>query len=268
MKRRFALKLTSLLPLLPLFFVLGPGLAPPALAASAPAGSRCADCHFANPRGASQWHLSEWENSAHGRNDVGCERCHGGDPSTFESFRAHQGMLGPQNPASPIHRQNLPTTCGGCHPGPLESFQKSRHYALLREGSPDTPICTTCHGAVGAFLLSPKALAAQCNSCHGAGKAAVRTDLPAEGRMRLQAVRDVRAQLDAARKLIRSVRDKELRAALELEARDAEVPIHEAVQSAHTFVFEAMEQRLEVARRRIDLLNERLANPKGPAAKP
>lgn len=117
--------------------------------------SRCADCHFANPRSVSRWHLSEWDHSAHGRASVGCEKCHGGDPSTFESFLAHQGILSARNPASPVNRINLPKTCGACHPGPFAAFQKSRHYELLREGNPDTPTCVTCHGNVGAFLLSP-----------------------------------------------------------------------------------------------------------------
>lgn len=238
-------------------------LASYAAADPAPA-SRCADCHFANQTSAGRWHLSEWDNSAHGRNSVGCERCHGGDPTTFESFRAHQGMLGSQNPASPIHRANLPKTCGTCHPGPYEAFQKSRHYALLREGSPNTPTCVTCHGTVGAYLMSPKALASECNSCHGAGKVAPRGDFPAEGRMRLSAVREVRQHLEAAEKLVRQVKDKALRARLDLEVEDARVPIHEAVQAAHSFVFEVMSERLEVARKRVDLLNERLANPGPP----
>ena len=64
--------------------------------------SRCADCHFATPPDSAgshlgEWnrtkHLEDWEMSPHGRNDVGCESCHGGDPATFESFLAHRGIL-------------------------------------------------------------------------------------------------------------------------------------------------------------------------------
>lgn len=237
------------------------------VAAEARSESRCADCHFANAGSAARWHLSEWDNSAHGRNAIGCERCHGGDPTTFESFRAHQGMLGSQNPASPIHRANLPRTCGSCHPGPFEAFQRSRHFALLREGNPSTPTCVTCHGTVGAYLMSPKALSSECNGCHGPGKVAPRADFPAEGKMRLAAVREVRQQLDAAGKLVRQVKDKALRARLELEVEDAGIPIHEAVQAAHAFVFDVMEQRLDVARKRVDLLMGRLANPEPPTPK-
>jgi len=228
---------------------------------------RCADCHFANPRAASRWHLSEWDYSAHGRANVGCEKCHGGNPDTFESFLAHQGMLSPQNPASPIHRSNLPKTCGACHPGPFAAFQKSRHYELLREGNPDTPTCATCHGNVGAYLLSPKALASECSSCHAPGKAAARADYPAEGKIMLTGVREVRASLDMARGLIRRVKDKARRESLELELQDAQVPLTEAIHAAHMFVFDRMQDRLGMARKRADLLVEQLANPQSSSGK-
>ena len=217
--------------------------------------SRCADCHFAHRRSASQWHLSEWDHSAHGRANVGCEKCHGGDPTTFESFLAHQGILSPRNPASPVNRINLPRTCGACHPGPFAAFQKSRHYDLLREGNLDTPTCVTCHGEVGAYLLSPKSLYSECANCH------------AEGKIMLTSVRDVRAALDQAKTLIKQVKDKARRESLELELQDAQAPLLEAVNSSHTFVFDAMQERLQIARRRADMLRERLANPQDPAGR-
>jgi Cytochrome c7 and related cytochrome c/Cytochrome c554 and c-prime len=229
--------------------------------------SRCADCHFANPRSVSRWHLSEWDHSAHGRANVGCEKCHGGDPTTFESFLAHQGMLSPPNPASPVNRVNLPKTCGGCHPGPFAAFQKSKHYELLREGNLDTPTCTTCHGNVGAYLLSPKALYAECSSCHAAGKVAPRGDFPAEGRIRLAAIREVRASLDEAKTMIQRIKDKDRRARLEAELNDAQAPLLEAVHAAHMFVFDQMEDRLGMARKRAEMLMEQLANPTSPSGK-
>jgi hypothetical protein len=65
---------------------------------------------------------------------VGCEKCHGGDATTFEPFLAHQGILNSMNPASPINRRNLSATCGTCHAGPFVAFQKSQHFALLNKG--------------------------------------------------------------------------------------------------------------------------------------
>lgn len=229
--------------------------------------SRCADCHFAHRRPPSQWHLSEWDHSAHGRANVGCEKCHGGDPSTFESFLAHRGMLSARNPASPVHRANLPRTCGGCHPGPFAAFQKSRHYELLQEGNPDTPTCVTCHGNVGAYLLSPKSLYSECANCHAPGKLAPRSDFPAEGKIMLTSVREVRASLDEAKTLIKRINDKARREQLELELEDARAPLVAAVQSAHMFVFDQMQDRLFMARKRADMLMEQLANPKPPIGK-
>ena len=229
--------------------------------------SRCADCHFANPRSVSRWHLSEWDHSAHGRASVGCEKCHGGDPSTFESFLAHQGLLSAQNPASPVNRINLPKTCGACHPGPFAAFQKSRHYEMLREGNPDAPSCVTCHGNVGAFLLSPKSLYAECANCHAAGKVAPRADFPAEGKIVLISVQEVRAALDEAKTLIKRVKDKARRASLEAELEDARTPLVEAVHFAHMFVYDRMQDRLFVARKRADMLMEQVANPEPPTGK-
>lgn len=67
--------------------------------------SRCADCHFANPGSVSASHLSEWDLSGHGRANVGCETCHGGDPRSFEPFIAHKDILARTNPASPYTRR-------------------------------------------------------------------------------------------------------------------------------------------------------------------
>ncbi|MGE3190038.1 MAG: cytochrome c3 family protein [Vicinamibacterales bacterium] len=229
--------------------------------------SRCADCHFANV-GASgsqmsafaERHLEEWDHSPHARNNVGCEKCHGGDATTFEAFRAHQGLLNSRNPASPINRANLPRTCGTCHTGPFVSFQKSKHYELLRGGNDDVPTCTTCHGEVGAHLLSPTALASRCSTCHGANGIAPNTDRPADARLLLTEVASVRGSLDEARGLIRRIRDAGRKAELEEEYRQAEVPLIEAVQAGHEFVYDNLRERLALAATRANALLERLAN--------
>ena len=66
--------------------------------------SRCADCHFANPSAPAADHLADWDFSAHSRNNVGCEKCHGGDASTFEKSLAHRGILNSANAKSPVNR--------------------------------------------------------------------------------------------------------------------------------------------------------------------
>jgi hypothetical protein len=228
--------------------------------APAAAQSRCADCHFANMDTSFAQHISDWERSAHGAALVGCENCHGGDPSTFEPLLAHRGVLAPVHRASPIHRLNVATTCGKCHTGPFVEFQKSRHFALVRAGDLDAPTCTTCHGEVGAELLSPKGLEGECARCHGAGKRHERSDYPAQGRLMLQSVRDVRAQLKEAESLIRRVKDGGRRAALEAAAEQVRVPLVEAARAGHQFVFADLEERLATARTRVSALLDRLAN--------
>jgi hypothetical protein len=220
--------------------------------------SRCADCHVANPD--APGHLGEWDVSPHGRGNVGCEACHGGDATTFERVPAHRGILNAANPASPVHRTNLPATCGTCHTGPFVAFQKSRHFALLGAGDPNGPTCSTCHGEVAARLLSPRGLESRCARCHAPNRPAGHPEFPALGRTMHEGVIDVRAALDQARAMIRRVKNTALRAELEAAWQQAEVPLIEARQSGHAFVFDNLEERLGVARRRTDALLDRLAN--------
>lgn len=225
--------------------------------------SRCADCHFANPGSTPTAHLSDFDHSEHNRKNVGCESCHGGNASTFEAPLAHQGILNSRNPASPVHRWNLPGTCGKCHTGPFVAFQKSKHYGLLRGGDSNVPTCTTCHGEAGGEVLSAKGLEGQCASCHGQGKVAPRSDYPPEGRMMVEGLRETRQLLKSARSFIGQIKDKARRARLEEAAQQAEVPIIEATNAGHMFVYDQLKERLATARQRLAALWEALANPDG-----
>jgi hypothetical protein len=223
--------------------------------------SRCADCHFANPGSVSASHLSDWDLSGHGRKAVGCETCHGGDPTSFEPFIAHKDILARTNPASPMHRTNLPRTCGTCHTGPLVAFQRSKHYELLRAGDRHVATCTTCHGEVAGVKLSPRALESQCASCHGAGKIAPHPEFPARGKLAVEGLREARALLKDVRAAIARVKDPVRRKALEESAQQAEVPIIEATQAGHAFVYDQLDERLATARGRLSALFDRVSNP-------
>ena len=227
------------------------------------AQSRCADCHFVNMRPDFASHISDWDASAHSRTAVGCEGCHGGDPSTFESFMAHRNVLPPSNPASPVHRSNIVTTCGRCHAGPFVAFQKSRHFELLKAGNPSVPTCVTCHEEAGSRLLSPRSLEAQCASCHGTGKAAARPAFPLQGRRMLEGIRNGRSLLKEANRLIARVKDTTRRARLQAMAQQVDVPLVQATQAGHAFVYDALEERLNTAQRRLAALYDDLADPPG-----
>jgi len=222
--------------------------------------SLCADCHFANAGGPNPRHLQEWDLSAHGRASVGCEACHGGDPKTVDSFRAHQAIVRGRGLDNPVNRRNLPATCGKCHSGPYTEFQSSQHYLPLRNGDPAAPSCSICHGEVAAYLLSPKALESECNGCHGRGKKHERVEYAANARILLQRTRDTRVLLDGVQPLIRRVKDAALRASLQYDYDQAEVPLEEAVHAGHSFVFDKVEERLGVAMARAEALSDRLAN--------
>jgi len=228
--------------------------------------SRCADCHFANsgdPRlsAFARSHLDAWDHSEHGRNSVGCEKCHGGDATSFERFPAHAAMLHSRNPASPVNRVNLPRTCSQCHTGPFVAFQKSRHYELLRAGDDRGPSCSTCHGEVAANLLSPSAIAARCDQCHGAKGTLPQPEYSRNASLLLGEVRAIRDTLDDAETLIKRIKDRAVRQQFEAEWQQAEVPLIEARQAGHEFVFDNTRERLTLARQRADRLMERLANP-------
>lgn len=223
--------------------------------------SRCADCHFANPSAPGARHLADWDRSPHGRRQIGCERCHGGNATTFESMQAHRDMLRATNPRSPVNRNNLPQTCGVCHAGPYTQFQKSRHFELLKAANTNGPTCSTCHGEVGADLPSPRALETQCQRCHGEKGAQPRPGRAAAARRMIEGVRDVRTQLREADASIARVKDAARRERLKMVSDQVRVPLVQAADSGHAFVFDQLEERLGTARTRLATLQDQLANP-------
>jgi len=229
--------------------------------------SRCADCHFANPGSPGADHVSRWDSSAHSRAGVGCERCHGGNAQTFEKLPAHKGILSWADPKSPVHRANLPVTCGTCHTGQLVAFQKSRHWQLLQKGERRGPTCATCHDDVGTNLLSPKSLEGQCASCHGKGKVAPHPEFPVRARAMMQGVRDARMMLKEAQDIIRKIGDKDRREMLLREAEQVQVPLRQAIESGHAYVYDGLEERVGVAQKRLTALYARITDP-GSGAKP
>jgi hypothetical protein len=224
--------------------------------------SRCADCHFSRPDAPAANHLSDWDRSAHRQRNVGCEKCHGGDATTFEPSVAHRNILNSRNPSSPVNRRNLPTTCGTCHAGPFVAFQKSQHFALLGKGDSRVPVCSTCHGEAGYRRPSARALETQCAQCHGPNRIAPRPERAEAARTLYDALHDSRDLMKTARSLVNRVNDKARRAQLEEAYQQAEVPLTQAVQAGHAFVFDDLKERLSVARQRLETLLAQVANPK------
>jgi hypothetical protein len=146
----------------------------------------CGDCH-ADPERMRPYHLptdqyQQYRSSRHGmllaEGDVRvavCTDCHG----------VH-GIVGHDEPTSPVARQNVPETCGRCHADAelmapykirtdqLAQFRGSVHgQALYVEEHPAAPTCATCHGAHGATPPQGGTIATVCGQCHPESRAYV-----------------------------------------------------------------------------------------------
>jgi len=78
-----------------------------------------------------------------------CQACHG---------NAHE-LLNYRNPASPVHRNNIPATCAKCHSnveemekynlrqrGVVVTYDKSVHGLAHAKGVANSAVCSDCHG--------------------------------------------------------------------------------------------------------------------------
>ncbi|MCI0337481.1 MAG: cytochrome c3 family protein [Acidobacteria bacterium] len=125
-------------------------------------------------------HFYEWLNSAHQEKGVGCEKCHGGNPSAKIQKTAHTGMLRAAFPQSRLNPKNLPATCGSCHVEVVNAFLGSKHYKMFQE-SGTGPSCTTCHHHMATSVITwPPETTALCANCHNnsGGPAAQYLEVP------------------------------------------------------------------------------------------
>jgi hypothetical protein len=99
-----------------------------------------------------------------------------------------------------------------------------------------------------------------CAQCHGAGRPQERIGRPEDAQVLMTDVRDVRARLNAAQSLIARIKDKTARAKFEEQWRQAEIPVIEARNAGHEFVFDNLKERLGRARERADALMDALVN--------
>jgi hypothetical protein len=68
--------------------------------------------------------------------------------------------------------------------------------------------------------------------------------------------------LKTVRSLVNRVNEKSRRTQLDEAYQQAEVPLIQAVQAGHQFIYDDLKERLSVARQRIEALLAQLANPK------
>lgn len=96
-----------------------------------------------------------------------CASCHG-----------KHDILPPSSPRSPVNRANVAKLCGGCHSDPkrmgkyeiptdqVAKWERSVHGVAFKNGNPNAPTCTGCHGAHSATPPEASSVARACGRCH------------------------------------------------------------------------------------------------------
>ena len=134
----------------------------------------CARCHREGQKAAVRYKgrqhqiIESYTDSIHGKGllksgltvTATCTNCH----------TAH-AVLPRTDPASSVNRANVPATCGRCHHGIQEEFEKSVHHQMLGKTSKELPVCNDCHNThtirradADGFKLE---IMQKCGRCHG-----------------------------------------------------------------------------------------------------
>lgn len=96
-----------------------------------------------------------------------CTDCHG-----QKGTGAHQ-IQPVSSPQSPMNRDHVVATCGGCHQGIVNLYARGIHGRMYAEGNPDVPTCVDCHTEHGIQSITsptssvyPTHIAGTCSRCH------------------------------------------------------------------------------------------------------
>jgi hypothetical protein len=133
----------------------------------------CAQCHREGNKAAVRYTgtqhqiIERYEESIHGKGlmksgltvTAMCTNCH-----TAHSVQPKS------DPASSVNPANLPTTCGKCHHGIEEQFEKSVHSASMTKTDKQLPVCNDCHTAHTITRADEQGfklkIMQQCGRCH------------------------------------------------------------------------------------------------------
>lgn len=228
--------------------VLAAAAAGPAAAGAAGGGS-CVECHRKVEGVAYLEHnFADWENSVHAQAGIGCELCHGGDPSAEEKKAAHLRVVSSRDESSKLYFTRVPGTCGECHESEFKAFRESAHHSELKR-SGRGPNCVTCHGSMANRVMSPRDLEMTCTLCHRRPTRAYAT---------LLALNNAASSLDRLRKALASAERPGLDVSSQRASYEKAKEIHaRALVDWHTFrMEEVLSASQETTRRATEALNE------------
>lgn len=208
----------------------------------------CVTCHagLTEPVGISA-HFYEWRNSRHAKNEVGCEKCHGGNPNSNSYKLAHEGVLTPTFAQSSLHPKNVAQTCSACHQAIASAFVKSKHFQAV-QATGDGPSCTNCHHHMATAVITwPPETAALCAKCHTSnGSASQYLDVPKQAGETIAAFSRTDGVLEWAQFLLIESKNKKVRLPVETaKIREFEAANKQAKVQWHEF-------NLTASRRTVD----------------
>jgi hypothetical protein len=125
----------------------------------------------------------------HAHSGLGCESCHGGNPSPVVSDDPEAAMSRAAGYLGKPARKSIPLLCGKCHSDPamikkfnpalptdqLASYRTSQHgQRLFKNGDEKVAVCSDCHGNHGILAANdsrssvyPLNVPGTCGRCHG-----------------------------------------------------------------------------------------------------
>lgn len=133
----------------------------------------CGQCHQEGHKAAERKHstqteiINHYSESIHGKGllesglvvTAVCTNCH----------TSHL-ILPKDDPESSVHPQNIRQTCGACHHGIQEAFEKSIHSPLVSKSDQPLPVCSDCHTAHSISRTDAEAfklgMLETCGRCH------------------------------------------------------------------------------------------------------
>ena len=108
----------------------------------------CGKCH-SDSRINNNYRMKDPQVAAHFKDSIHGKALQQGllvAPSCTDCHTAHD--IKPANiPQSSVHHQNVAATCGKCHFGVEQVYDKSVHGQLLAQGDKRGPVCSDCHSA-------------------------------------------------------------------------------------------------------------------------
>jgi cytochrome c7-like protein/cytochrome c554/c'-like protein len=191
----------------------------------------------------------EWQLSAHQEKEVGCEKCHGGDPAISDKEKAHIGVLGQSDPKSRINWKNQPETCGACHQDVVNAFKQSAHFKRTRDVGIG-PSCVNCHAHMATRVIYDSSETADlCARCHDAKNfIQPRPEIPIRAGETVMAMQRATRVIDWAQLLI--THGQTMGWDLNVEQNDLKLPeemLREAKVKWHSFNLEDIRKQADEA---------------------